>query len=526
MTLRKTFLIIAIALIIFPTITFAGITGKLSGRVTDKSTGEPLPGANVLIVGTTIGASTDADGYFTLINIQPGEYSIRFGFVGYANLKIESVIVNADRTTKVDAQLTTSDIALNEVVVKAERPPIEKDRTYSASIVNSSTISSMPVTSVSEVLQLQPGVVNSGGTLHFRGGRGREVAYLIDGIPVTDAFNQSGGNNVNIENGMIEELEVISGTFNAEYGAAQSGIVNIITKGTGRNWTGSVRSYIGDWLRSGSDVFIGTSEFDPVNDKDIQFNLSGPIIADKIGISISGRYNSSKSLEWYERRFNPTDGWRIAAYQRWFQEQRGEQSSETQAVYIPDSLMTGDRTHGPLAQFLNTSYNAKLNYYPVPEINFTYQLFGGFDKTEGTTDASRRYQPDEAGVSKSWTLHHFFTVRHSPSDKFFYSIGLSFQRNTGESYYNKENKIAQYREIRAFSRLVILPTVFRSVIPEGFIPAPKEKITEIFTSQTQISIGRLINTILLKQALKLSNMKSTLTTGVIPKQKSGKLISG
>lgn len=447
----RTLIIFCTILITFFTnqYTNAGTTGKVSGYVYDKSTGEPLIGSNVLIEGTTIGAATDKDGYYNLINVRPGKYTLIFRFMGYTPLKIENVEVSVDRTTKIDAELSTESIGIEEVVIKAERPPIQKDRTYSASVVNSETINTMPVTTLQEVIKLQPGVVSTGGELHFRGGRSREVAYLIDGIPVTNSFNQNGGNNVVIENSMVQELEVISGTFNAEYGSAQSGIVNVITKGISDRFQGSFKTYAGDWVSSQDDVFIGVDDVDPVDEKDFQFSLSGPIKRDVLGFSVSGRYNKSNSLRWYERRYNPVDGWRIAAYKQWFQEQRSDDIGATQGIPIPDSLKTGDGSKGPLAEYENISLNAKLNYFPFKGFNISYQTFASINETEGASTSellnSRRYQPDETGTSNSWSLHHFLSIKHSLSNEFFYTLGFSYQHNNfGDDYYRKDNKIAQY----------------------------------------------------------------------------------
>ncbi|MGD8778479.1 MAG: TonB-dependent receptor [Ignavibacteria bacterium] len=422
----------------------AGTTGKIAGVIKDKNSGLVLPGANVLIEGTARGASTDSDGYYSFINLQPGIYTLTFKFIGYSTLTIENIEVSVDRTTRVDAELTEEGIEVAEVVVRAARPPVQKDRTYSASVVNSKTIESMPVTEVSEIIALQPGVVTSGGDLHFRGGREREVAYLIDGVPVTNSFDQGGGNNVVIENSMVQELEVISGTFNAEYGSAQSGIVNVVTKGIADRFRGSIKTYTGDWLSSNDDIYIGVDDFNPIAETDFQFSLAGPILQDRLGFSVSGRYNNNESLEWYERRYNPIDGWRIAAYQEWFQQQRSDELDATQGIPIPDSLKTGDGSKGPLAEYESYSLNAKLNWAPFQQVNLSYQIFGNFSETLGSTSSSRRYQPDEAGTSRSWSHHHFVTFKHFPSDKFFYNINFSYQHNDGESFYRKDNKVAQY----------------------------------------------------------------------------------
>ena len=160
-------LVLIIYTILFTSYIIAGTTGKITGKVLDKSTGEPLPGVNIIIKGTSHGTSTNLDGEYTIINIQPGKYDITFGFIGYTPLTITDVNVDIDRTTKLDAELQISSIELSEVVIQAQKSPVVKDRTYSSVVINSESISNLPVTELSEVITLQPGVVKSGGALHF-----------------------------------------------------------------------------------------------------------------------------------------------------------------------------------------------------------------------------------------------------------------------------------------------------------------------------------------------------------------------
>jgi len=433
-----------ISFLIFSITLQAGTTGKIVGHVYDKETGDPLPGVNIMIKGTTQGTASDIDGYYTILNVRPGTYTIVFKSIGYADYVVEGVVVNVDKTTKIDAELSSSSIEISEVVVKAERPPIQKDRTYSTSVVNSEAINALPVTEVSQVISLQPGVVKAGGELHFRGGRSREVAYVIDGVPVTNAFSQSGGSNVTVENSMISQLEVITGTFNAEYGSAQSGVVNIITKGITPNFSGVVKAFIGDWVSNKTDVYMGIDQIDPLAEKDVQATFNVPIIKNKLGLSVVGRYNGSESIYWYEKRFNPIDGWRIAAYERWYREQRSQEASASQAIYIPDSLRTGDGSMGPLSTSDRFSGNLKLSFLPIERLKIAYQAFGAWSQTKGSSSRFRRYQPDGTGTSEGYSHSHFLTLRHTPSDNFFYNIAGSYQYNSGDWYYDKTNKVAKY----------------------------------------------------------------------------------
>ncbi len=421
----------------------AGTTGKIAGRIMDQSSGEPLAGANVMVNGTNLGASSDEEGYYVIINVPPGKFDLEAMYIGYASFKVQDVQVSTDRTSKLDIRMYSEMLSTETVVVEAERPAVEIDRTHSASIVNSETFEIMPVTEVSEIISLQSGVVSSGGQLHFRGGRAREVAYLIDGIPVTNPYSQNGGNNVSVENAMIEELEVISGTFNAEYGSAQSGVVNIITKAIDDKFSGSFRVYSGEWLSNKNQVFIGVNDINFLAEKDVQFSLSGPVWKNSIGFNVTGRLNSWESLFWFDRRFMPIDGWRIAAYQKWYQQHNSADYNSNQAIPIPDSLRTGDGAMGPLSTGYDGSFSAKLNFIPAPGLNLSYQIYGSYNQSAGG-GSSRRYQPDETNTYQSWSHSHFITFKHNPTRSLFYNLALSYQFNDGESFYRKDNKLALY----------------------------------------------------------------------------------
>jgi len=206
----------------------AGQTGKIAGRVTDSGSGEPLVGCNVLISGTSFGAATDANGEYFIINLDPGSYDVEFSMIGYASYTSEGVSVNIDVTTPVDAALTTEAVELAGVSVTAEKPPIENTLTSSKQIVSGDMMAGMAITDVNDVVKTLPGVTEFGGELHIRGGRSGEEMYLVDGASVTNAV--FGGNVIPVNPSMVGELQLITGTFNAEYGQAMSGLFNTVLR--------------------------------------------------------------------------------------------------------------------------------------------------------------------------------------------------------------------------------------------------------------------------------------------------------
>ena len=270
----------------------AGTTGKLTGVVKDAETGEPLIGCNIMLDGTYIGASTNENGEYIILNIPPNDYSVRFEMIGYKKLIQEGVLIVSDKTYTLNPNLQTSVISGEEVTVLAERKLIQFDVTQSEAIITSKELDDMPVTEVSEVLRLQGGVtVDAGGGIHMRGGRTSEVSYMVDGVPMTDSYG--GGIGVQIENDNVQELQVISGTFNAEYGKALTGVINMVTKDGGNQFEGSIHTYAGDY-QSSDGIYNDLTKFNPQDDQSISVNLSGPIIKDKVTFYSSGRINRSE----------------------------------------------------------------------------------------------------------------------------------------------------------------------------------------------------------------------------------------
>jgi len=286
---------------------YAGTTGKIKGKIIDKETSEPILGANVVVEGTYFGAAADEEGEYYINNVPPGKYTLVASAVGYNKVRVENVSVKIDLTTDVNIELISEAIQIGEVVIQAEQPLITKDLTSSSAIVTSEEIRAMPVDNLQQVISLQAGVIkDASGDLHFRGGRSNEVAYLVDGIPVNDVFN--GENSVTIENNTIRQVEVISGTFNAEYGQALSGIVNMVIKEGSSNFEGTAEAYLGNFFTSHDDVFWNLEKVNADGPKDFQFSFSGPtIIINDLNFFFSGRYFKSNGFIYGRRVYNSWD---------------------------------------------------------------------------------------------------------------------------------------------------------------------------------------------------------------------------
>lgn len=230
---------------------FAG-NGKISGTVRDASTKEPVPGINVTIVGSKIGAAVDAQGRYYILDVPPGAYSVRAAGVGYAGKTIENVIVRADQTTQIDFDLASATVQIGEVVVQAEMRVVDKSQTASKATISKDEFGSkLPTTTAIEVLNTTPGAFKG----FIRGGRITETKTIVDGVDVTDQYyavaaEQTYGllNNMGIVrnsssqlntqtsvnfNG-VEQMSVSTGATGAENSQATAGIINYSLKeGTG-----------------------------------------------------------------------------------------------------------------------------------------------------------------------------------------------------------------------------------------------------------------------------------------------------
>jgi len=275
-----------------------GTTGKIAGKVTDKETGQLLMGVNIVVRNTTHGAATDDNGLYTIIQVPPGTYELECSYMGYRKTIVENVQVQVDLTTRVDIELEQTTLELDEVItVVAERPLIQRDVTSTSHKTSGEEIVDMPsVTDAQDVVATMAGVVGDGETISVRGGRSGEVVYMIDGMPVNDPlYNEQ---TLSVNKYAIQEIELQTGGFNAEYGNVQSGVVNIVTRSGGRRLSGRVAFFTDDF---GSGKFISEQDpfdldhskwFKPIgtglntysqNTDRLEFNLGGPeLIANNI----------------------------------------------------------------------------------------------------------------------------------------------------------------------------------------------------------------------------------------------------
>ena len=394
--------ILSLLLIFIFSTAFAQTTGKISGRVVDQETGAPLIGCNIIVEGTTMGAAADSEGDFFIINIRPGVYNVIANSIGYAAVKMENIRVSVNSTTNLNFELKPEAVQGEVVVVTAKQISIRKDQTSSIRNISADEIKNLPIENIDQIVEMQPGVVGS----HFRGGRSSESSYMIDGVMVTESFNHTDA-VVEVTPDAVEDMEVITGTFNAEYGNAMSGVVNVVTKEGSNKIRGSVSVNAGNYITSHNDIFVGIENTD-VRIQDYTFNFSGPVIKDHIHFLIDGRYNSDRGHLNGINRFSMDDYSDFRTY--------------------PDgnwtSTASGDGSFVDMDHSENIYFLGKLTARPFSSIkaSFIYTL----NKGEGQGYShSNFYKPYGRSTGHNNSSMLAFHLNHSLTRKAFYTLKLS-----------------------------------------------------------------------------------------------------
>jgi len=232
--------------------------GKISGTVVSASNRAPLPIANIIIVGTRLGATTDDEGHFFILNVSPGTYTLQATHIGFAPYTLKNVRVSADLTTTVHLEPAPADILLEGVVVPATRELVDRNATNAVRIIDGEDLEHLPLRGVADVLALQAGIVVDEGSFHVRGSRSDEVGYYVEGASVRNPV--TGASAVTLISEAVQEIQVQAGGFNAEYGGANGGLVMQELRTGGPRWKVTLSSE-SDRFTSRYEQRLGTYSF-------------------------------------------------------------------------------------------------------------------------------------------------------------------------------------------------------------------------------------------------------------------------
>ncbi len=400
-------LAILMGMAIAPPRLLAGTTGTVNGRVVDQD-GAPVVAATILVMGTRLGAYTDADGRFSILNVPAGTYGVKASRLGFNPVTLTGVIVSADQTVRADFRLGGTTLQAEEVVVVAARPPVDLGLTSSQANLTTEQIEELPVQNLDDIVNLQAGVVDG----HFRGGREGEVQYQVDGVSVNNAFDNS--STLTLDRSLLQEVQVISGTFDAEYGQAMSGVVNAVLKEGGETFEASGEAYVGGFVFPGREAERHTSDdIHPLGTVSLQATTSGPLIGKDTTFLLSGRFYDWEDFVYGERRFNT---WDRADFEN--------------NVYEG----TGDGEEVPLGYSQEWSGAAQITNRTLANDKFSYQAI--FNLQQGRRmNWAYRFNPDGVSEQESFGLVHGLDWTHTFNATTFLDMSLR------QNYFEYEDRL-------------------------------------------------------------------------------------
>lgn len=400
-----------------PVLLTAGTKGRIKGKVVDLQTGEALIGANVLVIGTTTGAATDASGDFLLQNLDAGVYQVRASYLGYQSITISNVRVNADLTAYIDFELPSEDIQVGTVEIVAQKPLIQKDNTNAVRITSSEDIEALPVRGVNNIISLTAGITNFNGNIYIRGGRQDEVGYYLEGTSITNPM--TGGRAVTISQDALEEIQVQAGGYTAEFGGANAGIVRTSLKSGGNNIKASFE-YITDnvTFKGRDDAYNGEKRLGAYwyGYNEMSAVISGPLFGDKVKFFLNTNYlyqRDDNQQEWSGLNLGwvkNTEGARDSVYINYPAGARPENQSNQ---YNFVGTITGDIT---------------------PSMKLRFSGVYTFRESDAGAAGITRIENDRVGRTDATNGTFNLKFTHVLSPTMFYEISGGYFLQTSETY--------------------------------------------------------------------------------------------
>ena len=375
--------------------TQAQTAGKLVGRVLDQSGQAPLAGVNLMLAGTYLGAATDAEGNYLLLNVPPGRYTLVATMIGYARLTVEGVEITSGLTTRQNLGLQQEAIAGQVVTITATRPLVQKDVTSSTNFIGSEQIAALPATDYRDLLLTMPGILQDSKGLHLRGGRSGEVSLLVDGVRIQEpnyGTSFAGYSALTMNNDAISQAVVQSGGFNAEFGNALSGVVEITSVGGSDQFAA--------WAEVESELAADPGRSIPESKRDSRYY-------DGVGRD-STRYDYATGFRRYRLG--------LSGPLPWFR--RFTYSLNAQGTQAEDGFPTRENTENDLREEV---YNAKLTVALTPRLTVTGS--GMLTKRRyWLYDIRRKFIPQTNQRRTSRITHGSLEVRHSLGPQSFYTL--------------------------------------------------------------------------------------------------------
>lgn len=431
--------------------------GKIAGVVKDQSTGEVLPGVNIttLVGGATIGTTTDGDGRYFLLNLSPGIYAVKASLVGFQAVEKTDVRVRMDLTTEVDFALSQQAIEGDVITVVAERPLIEKTLTSSRTSIDASEINNtMPVADLANLVDTSPSSFRG----FVRGGRKSESKILVDGIDVSDSYFRAGegttvyspytsanrstggefGVGVNLSS--VQSLDIISGTFNAEYDAATAGVISVVTREGGDRVEGRLFMRAGSGVKNaGPDVYNNTVK----NGQTVQSDLEKYNLERQTLLNSGDATNIAKANNFYTFDQATIDQMGYGKGPREAELSVGGPLGKQAGFYLT-TRYNKRRLYLPHEHNLSMRYSLKLTYKPTDNLKLTGNTLIDDEGKLGNwvnRDFAARFKFYPAGYpgNKKMGAMGYLGVTHTLSPRTFYEVKISQLNRTTELGYSDDN---------------------------------------------------------------------------------------
>ena len=387
----------------------AGTTGRLTGRVLDAAK-QPLVGANVIVPIAHLGAASDAEGRYVITNLPAGTYEVKVSLIGYRPTTIQDVRILADNTTTLDLKLEEAPVEIGEVVVSAKRPVVDVNLTSNLASVSREEIAKLPVQELQDVVNLQAGVVDG----HFRGGRTGEVQYQVDGVSVNNPYDNT--STLRLDRSLLQEVQVISGTFDAEYGQAMSGVVNAVLRRGSDKFEWNAEAMLGGYPYSSGAGRIQAPDFDLTDVHNFQVSASGPAGLPKTNYLLNLRNGLNNSWIHGLRTFTTARDTSVPP--------------EPPKYFFRD----GDYEDVVLGYTREWSGLAKISNRSLSRIELSYQAVAN-DIDARTANWLYRRNPDGMPLQHTFSINHGGDLTHTLNPSSYYNLSVR------QNYYDKTEMV-------------------------------------------------------------------------------------
>lgn len=436
-----------LCLIAFPMVLMAQ-TGKIAGKATDLETREPLIGASVRIVGSTLGASTDINGNYVILNVPIGSLTLECTYIGYQKITISNVRVQSNQTSERNFQLPSDAYKAEVVEIVAPRLLVNKNETNVQTTKTQDEIENLPVRGVEGIVALQANVVEQGGTIYVRGSRSDQVSYRLDGVNTTDPL--FGGRAGSVINNAIEEINMQAGGYSAEFGGANGGMISTSTRTGGRSLQIAGEFITDSWNKPGKEALggfnYGFSQYvltagGPIVGP-LKFFVAGQNTFNRTPIRFFDGYDMTK----YYASNNP-DVRNSAAfvklpdYKKYVLDANGKPTNVIKPGIFDPQLDTAATLipieYGPGMILNNASQSNVVQGNLTADLNrINLRLSGsyGYSQSRGGIGIGNVNNQSRASKSESENLTTNFKLTHMLTDKTFYELNVNYFSNFGVSY--------------------------------------------------------------------------------------------